>query len=952
MAKQVGVHQENLWKFKIDVDSIIRDLGLVVHHPEGEFYKLMCPFHADTNASLEMSAKFVVRGSSTFEPGYWNCFAGCGQGDIAMFRAKMLGVDYTQAKRQIIERYCPEFLSISVGKGAQKESPLPSDSAIGLWIENLSKNTAFLDYVNNSRGISPEVMKAARLGEDGIGHVTMPVYAADGKTLMNNRVYAATKEARDRGDPKIQGVKGRGVQVYPMWMVKKDSRRRVLCEGEWDALILHSIGETETLTTTGGTGTMKPVVLDEWYPTGPGSEVVICLDNDEAGKKACRKLASELQAEGVETVSIVRLPDGQKDITDYLVSMPEAERAEAWKKLLAGATKRGASKTKFAGMVSENGCIVLEETGEIVAPFTGRVVSSGLRRFGFGKPGRVFTVELLHRDGKTKLEVIHDYADFFSDSVQKAATAGAMWTFEKKMSDRVFTWLAQAGADTEVKKDVGYCFGFDSTIIGPDQFRCFYTPSTVFKTTGAEPNTEIAMEPPAEFLRKMDLPIPESDRVYAGLRVTFEKAYHCHVASAMAPILAITFMAPVFRAWWQNEARFPTLLYGRSGCGKTTRSIIALSYFGHFRSTNDLVTVGGRNGSGSTFNSVSMIQGFAGDSVFVIDDLGLSRTTDDKQREMLVDFLQSQSQGLGRTRMTSSGDLKTAQIPRGLPLISTEILPSEDESQVARAFLVNMPASLPLRDDPFVSNYQECFDFIVDRHHAMAGWIEWNVSSPAAGKALSEAQIEAKPMIEAIANGVMPHWKSVNNAPRIVGRWVAVTECWFMLLTFALQKGAITEVDAAKFKTEWRDSVVPLNLYSALGFLVQSGQKETFLSAMVMALQSGKSVLLSRYNSMLMPSYAQATATIIGTIDTPTNLGCDTEDAVSYLGQSIIVTLTSSSVAAIASGKGSVSQWKTIVQFLRASDYVSKSFQTSSREIRLSKKGAMELLSWLPGISP
>jgi hypothetical protein len=63
------------------------------------------------------------------------------------------------------------------------------------------------------------------------------------------------------------------------------------------------------------------------------------------------------------------------------------------------------------------------------------------------------------------------------------------------------------------------------------------------------------------------------------------------------------------------------------------------------------------------------------------------------------------------------------------------------------------------------------------------------------------------------------------------------------------------------------------------------------------------------------------------------------------------VTLSSSSVASISQGKGSVSQWKTIVQFLKSSDYVSKSFQTTSKEIRLSKKGAMELLSWLPGVS-
>lgn len=953
MAKQVGGHQESYWKFRINVDSVLGELGIVVDKSQGDFYMAHCPLHTDSNASLEIASRFLVRGSESFEPGYWNCFGGCGKGDIALLRSKILGIDYALARRQIIEKHCPELLvTIESSRGKKGEQgTLPSEQAIGLWIANLEKNAPFLDYVANARGISEAVRKAARLGEDGIGHVTIPVYATDGKTLLNNRVYAATKESRDRGDPKIQGVKGRGIQVYPMWMVTKASRRRIITEGEWDALILHSIGETEALTTTGGWGSLKRAVLDEWFPTGPGSEVVLCLDNDEEGKKATRKLASELQSEGVETVLIVKLPEGQKDITDFLTSMPAEKRVEAWRKLLSGSTRRDLSKVKCSGLIAENGCLVLEETGEIVAPFTGAVVSSGLRRFGFGKTGRVFTIQLLHRDGKTKLEVVHDNADFLVDSVQKSARAGSMWAFERRMSDRVFTWLAQAGAETEVKKDIGYCFGFDSTVIGPDQFKCFYTPSTLFKMHGAEPNQDIAMEPPAEFLRKMDLPMPEFDRVQAGLKVTFEKAYHCHAASAMAPILAITFMAPVFRAWWQNEARFPTMLYGKSGCGKTTRSIIALSYFGHFRSTNDLVTVGGRNGSGSTFNSVSMVQGFAGDSVFVIDDLGLSRTTDDKQREMLVDFLQSQSQGLGRTRMTSAGDIKTAQIPRGLPLISTEILPSEDESQVARAFLVNMPASLPLREEPYASNYQDCFDYIVDRHHAMAGWIEWNVSSPAAGLALSDAQKVAKPMIEAIADSVMPTWRSVNNAPRIVGRWTAVTECWFMLLTFAFEKNVLTAADVTKFATEWKESVVPLNLFSALSLLVQSGHKESFMSALVMALQSGKAALLSRYNNMMLPSYHQSTATIIGTFDTPNNLGCDSEDAVSYCGQSIIVTITSSSIAGISNGKGSVPQWKTIVQFLRASDYVSKSFQTTTREIRLSKKGALELLSWIPGIA-
>lgn len=955
MAKQVRDHQENYWKFRINVDAILGDLGLRPAKMQGDFYLLNCPLHSDVNASLEIAPRLIQRGDETFEPGYWCCFGGCGKGDIALLRSKMLGCDYTQAKRQIIEKHCPEMLVITEGKGkpGKQMANLPSDAALGLWITQLKESPPFMEYVTKARGIAVEVMEKARLGENRIGHVTMPVYAADGKTLLNCRLYAATKEARDRGEPKIKGISGRGFQVYPMWMVTKEARRRVFAEGEWDALILHSIGETETLTTTGGTGTLKTVVLDEWYPTGPGSEVIICFDNDDAGRTATRKLASELQREGVETVTMVKLPDGQKDITDYLTSIPEDKRVEAWKKLLGGGTKRNLSNVRRCGLVAENGCLVNEESGEIVATFTGQVVSSGIPRFGFGEPTRMFTVELTNRDGKSKLLVNYDYChEEFADAVQRTAVGGALWTVEKRAGDKVFNWLAAAGADTEVKRDVGFCWGFDTTIVGPDQFRCYYTPNVLFKDTGPVPNNEIVMSPPAEFLRKMDLPFPEPEKVHSGLRVTFEHAYFSHAPSAMAPLLAVTFMSPVFRALWQNEARFPTLLYGRSGCGKTTRSIIALSYFGHFRSTNDLVTLGGRNGSGSTYNSVATMQALAGDSVFIIDDIGFSRTTDEKQREALVDFLQSQSQGLGRTRMTGSGKLLSANVPRGLPIISTEILPSEDESQVARTFLVNMPSHIDMRSEPYLSNYQACFDYIDDRHHAMAGWIDWNVSSPQAGIAFNRARAEVKPLIEEAASKIAPKWRNANNAPRIVGRWVSVTEAWWMLLAFAYEKGSLTANDVERFKAEWINDVVPSNLFQALAFLAQSGHKETFLSGVAMALQGAKACLTMQHSGMMIPSTAPNTATIIGFCNSPHNLDDGIEDAISYCGQPIVVFLSSSSATALGVSRGSVQQWKTTLQFLKASDYVSKVVQTNSKVVRLSKKGAMELLDWMPGVSP
>ena len=65
-----------------------------------------------------------------------------------------------------------------------------------------------------------------------------------------------------------------------------------------------------------GVNNFKPDYIDLFK----GLDVVLVLDNDEAGKRGTEELAKMFYLKG-QGVSSKRLPDDTKDITDYFLSL-------------------------------------------------------------------------------------------------------------------------------------------------------------------------------------------------------------------------------------------------------------------------------------------------------------------------------------------------------------------------------------------------------------------------------------------------------------------------------------------------------------------------------------------------------------------------------------------------------------------------------------------------------
>lgn len=163
----------------------------------------------------------------------------------------------------------------------------------------------------NGRGIVDYLIDQNLLGWNE-GWITIPIF---------NRVrdLAFFKLAKDPDDkrpgPKMIAAAGSSVELYGWERVKAKPSRLIICEGEFDRLVLESNGFA-AVTSTGGAGVFRTEWAEEIRPI---PEVFICFDRDEAGRAGARRIA-----EVITHAKIVELPEeigNGGDVTDFFVRL-------------------------------------------------------------------------------------------------------------------------------------------------------------------------------------------------------------------------------------------------------------------------------------------------------------------------------------------------------------------------------------------------------------------------------------------------------------------------------------------------------------------------------------------------------------------------------------------------------------------------------------------------------
>lgn len=170
----------------------------------------------------------------------------------------------------------------------------------------------------HDRGITDEQISDAKLGYGKFyGHhwITIPVKDSAGNwSFLKLRQDPSDSTNADKY--KFSPI-GSSAAIYNIEALKGNNDFVVICEGEFDCLVLQTQG-IPAITSTAGAGTFK----DEWISHLKNLQrVYIAFDNDDAGHKGLERLASKL-AERLPSLGIYkivfpnRMTDG-KDITDY-----------------------------------------------------------------------------------------------------------------------------------------------------------------------------------------------------------------------------------------------------------------------------------------------------------------------------------------------------------------------------------------------------------------------------------------------------------------------------------------------------------------------------------------------------------------------------------------------------------------------------------------------------------
>lgn len=316
----------------VDVVAVLRTLeqfGLVrLARQRDEWYTMYCPFHADgqeKKPSFGVALHDSYRNGQLTPAGWAHCFA-CGyvnslQGmiqDILKNRSISASADEWLAAN--VPGYVPESESVSL-LPPELMNALTSKMAIADIQSRMQQSQSFIseEELASYRYTVP-YMYERRLTDEIIAKYDVGVDMNWVPPGRKNPVPCITFPVRDRQGRTLffcrRSIKGKlynypeGVEkpVYGVDMLPEGCRSVIICESIINALTAETYGyDAVALMGTGNSlqiQQLKELGVDEF---------VLCMDGDDAGRKAAERLKRQLKS--VAIIWVIDMPDG-KDLND------------------------------------------------------------------------------------------------------------------------------------------------------------------------------------------------------------------------------------------------------------------------------------------------------------------------------------------------------------------------------------------------------------------------------------------------------------------------------------------------------------------------------------------------------------------------------------------------------------------------------------------------------------
>lgn len=314
----------------INFESEYMTLGVTGIKGVGDSRQGFCPIHNDQN---KPSFSFFTTN------GRFKCFAGCGEGSFADFVTLRTGKEY----KEVIKEYGIRY---GIQSPESKKPPI-SDSIPPKYLENLLNARHQLTWLQEKRGLLVITVRELNIGWDGKDRYTIPVLDRYNR-LVNIRLYKPNPGEKESKITSFHSGEHRygEARLYglPELLQSPIETPVIICEGEWDRILLRQNGFS-AVTGTAGCNTWKK----EWNNDFKGRHVYICYDNDDEGRKGALNVAIALWGTA-KTIHFITLPDevGEKgDVTDFFVTLSRS--AQDFQDLMVNATEYTGPATTTIG---------------------------------------------------------------------------------------------------------------------------------------------------------------------------------------------------------------------------------------------------------------------------------------------------------------------------------------------------------------------------------------------------------------------------------------------------------------------------------------------------------------------------------------------------------------------------------------------------------------------------
>ena len=368
---------------RLDFPSLIKSYGILLH-PKGngstslttsgslQSYMALCPFHEDMNPSLSVSKKDDVW--------LFHCFACKKGGTVIDFVRLKENLSLPQTYKLLQEKFPKQ----NGHKEESKVNPLELlKSVTDFYHQTFFQDKRGLDYLKARGMTSEEVIRSFKIGfvngqmRKNLSYTSplmkdlkcLGILNDEGNEFFYNSIVIPLLNP----DGNVVSLYGRNISHKRHLYLKGphqglvnrqgafDTKKVILTESILDALSLYELGIRNVIPCYGTGGFTKD--HEELLRKECTKEVEISFDSDEAGSQGAKALAERLGALGIKSL-LVQLPQGIKDLNDFLVSGKTKEDFESLKRIPLEVSKTLFSKeTAFTPHTPLSGYAVTEDPG-------------------------------------------------------------------------------------------------------------------------------------------------------------------------------------------------------------------------------------------------------------------------------------------------------------------------------------------------------------------------------------------------------------------------------------------------------------------------------------------------------------------------------------------------------------------------------------------------------------